>query len=985
MARVGLPPVGEIGFFVAITGSRRRDRAWRLRSRPARPAGEDARARPSGRGSALYPRGVDSGHDGLRQRLAEFVRYRREYLRGDEKGEAQIFAEALFRAFGHEGVRQAGATLEQRIRRRDQRGTAFADLMWKPRCLIEMKKSGVDLGRHYRQAFDYWVQAVPDRPRYVVLCNFDEFWVYDFDQQLDAPMDRVRIDELPQRWDALTFLLPEPQAPVFGNDLVAVTRGAAATVARVFTGLHGRGVDRGEAQRFVLQSVVAMFAEDIGLLPGHFFTRALEDSSTGAEAYDLVFGLFREMNTKATTGGGRYKGTPFFNGGLFEEVTPFELTADELDALREATTTDWSAVRPEIFGTLFEQSMDAGERHAYGAHFTSQADIARVVGPTIVDPWRERLTAAGSIAELEQLLSEMYAYRVLDPACGSGNFLYVAYREMRRLERDAVTMIAERRRSGRADQRPFAYVTPDHFAGIDRNPFAVEVAKVTMMLAKKLAADELDDDQRVLPLDNLDGTIIAADALFTPWPRADAVIGNPPYLGRRKMVAELGAAYTDRLAQAYPQVGGVSDFVCYWFPRTHDHLADGGRAGLVATKTIRETSSRAASLDYVVDHGGTITEAVSSQPWSGDAAVHVSIVNWTKNHDPGSLRVLWLNDTDLRLELDHIPASLTPGVDVGRAAALPNNQQPKVCFQGQTPGVTDGFVLDADAREAMIDHDPDSARFIHPFLGGQELLHDLEVDRWVIDLPHADALDAERDAPTLLEHLRRQVLPARQEAARKEAEQNAERRAISASARQDLSRTRFLDTWWLHWRRRADMLAAVEALPRYIATSRVSSEQRPSVFAFVDSRTRPGDSMVALALDDDYSFGVLHSALHRLWFVARCSRLETRLRYTSSTVFDSFPWPQAPTSALVTTVEGVVQRLLEVRAENLAAGLSLARQYDTLRQPGRSRLRSLHAELDAAVFAAYGFSDTDDHLAQLFALNLDLTADPEHARGPGRP
>ena len=500
---------------------------------------------------AVYAaRMVNPAPDGLRGELERFVGYRREHLRGDEKGEAQVFCDRLFRAFGHGGVREAGARLEERIKRRDARGTAFADLVWKPRCLIEMKKAGTDLSRHYRQAFDYWLQAVPERPRYVLLCNFDEFWIYDFDTQLDAPVDRVALADLPDRWEALAFLLPEPVRPVFGNDLVAVTREAAGQVAAVFRQVHERGVPREQAQRFVLQAVMAMFAEDIGLLPGRFFTRALEDSDTGAVAYDLLFGLFREMNTPGVTPGGRYHGTPYFNGGLFADVSPFELTADELDALRAASATNWSAVRPEIFGTLFEGSMDAGERHAHGAHFTSQVDIVKVVGPTIVAPWRERLAAAGSIPELERLLGDMYAFRVLDPACGSGNFLYVAYREMRRLEHEALALIADRRRSPDvAAQRALAYVTPDHFHGIDVNPFAVEIAKVTMCLAKKLAADELGDDQQVLPLDNLDGSILAADALFTDWPRADAIIGNPPYLGRRKMVAELGADYTQRLAR----------------------------------------------------------------------------------------------------------------------------------------------------------------------------------------------------------------------------------------------------------------------------------------------------------------------------------------------------------------------------------------------------------------------------------------------------
>ena len=593
------------------------------------------------------------------------ARWRLEHLKGDEKGEAANFLDRLFRAYGHGGIQEAGATLEYRLKKADAKGTAFADLMWKPRCLIEMKRAGVDLRRTYRQAFDYWVRAVPDRPRYVMLCNFDEFWIYDFDSQLDEPVDRITLANIPKRWEALSFLLPVEQAPTFGNDLVEVTREAAASVAAVFNSLHDRGIQRAEAQRFTLQSVMAMFSEDIGLLPTHMFTAALDDSlqarDPGGTAYDLLFGLFRQMNAPGKTAGGRFKGTPYFNGGLFSNISPFDLDRDELTALRTAASTNWAAVRPEIFGTLFERSMDEGERHAYGAHFTSQVDIAKIVVPTIVTPWRERIArartrGAGGIRAMERVLADMYAFRVLDPAVGSGNFLYVAYREMRRLEHEALSAIAEMRNNPDiAAQRAIAYVTPDHFFGMDVNSFAVEVAKVTMMLAKKLAADELDDDQTVLPLDNLDATIKVGDALFEPWPKADAIISNPPYLGRRKMLDELGLDYVRRLEAAYPEVGGVSDFVTYWFPLTHRRLPDGGRAGLVATNTVRQNESREASLDYVVDHGGVIYDAVSSQPWSGDAAVHVSIVNWVKNGNVHP-KVLWLNGTQLRLEVDKIPA-----------------------------------------------------------------------------------------------------------------------------------------------------------------------------------------------------------------------------------------------------------------------------------------------------------------------------------------
>lgn len=923
----------------------------------------------------------------LQSRLEDLVAYRRQYLTGDEKGEAQVFCDRLFQALGHGGIREAGATLEMRLRRFDNGGTAFADLMWKPRCLMEMKKAGTDLAQHFRQAFDYWAAAVPDRPRYVILCNFDEFWIYDFNNQLDAPVDRIGLDQLPKRADAIAFMLPEPQEPVFGNDLVAVTRDAARKVGSLFLTLHNRGVDRGVAQRFVLQSVVAMFAEDIGLLPGKYFTRALQDSRDGSDAYDLLFGLFREMNTPGITAGGRYRGTQYFNGGIFASVMPVELQSAELELLHEAVTTDWSDVRPEIFGTLFEGSMDAGERHAEGAHFTSQADIAKAVGPTIVAPWRERLSKAKSISDLEQAMADMATYRVLDPACGSGNFLYVAYREMRRLEHECRAMIVSRRRSAAAAaQASFSFVTPDHFYGIDINPFAVEVAKVTMMLAKKLAADELMESQPVLPLDNLDSTIVTGDALFMNWPKAHAIVGNPPYLGRRKMQDELGATYTRRLASTFPEVGGVSDYVTYWFPLTHDRLPAGGRAGLVATNTVRENDSRKVSLDYIVDNDGVITEAVSSQPWSGDAQVHVSIINWmkaTNNKNPPKNNVLWLNNGELRLELPSIPPTLSPAVDVRSAVSLPPNTSPVTCFQGQTPGVTRGFVIDLAQQTRLRAELHKTTSVIHPFLGGDELLKTLEIERYVIDLPYEDIVDARRIAEPVMTHLEATVLPVRRAAAEREEERNRQSLADNPNATTNRHHAAFLNRWWQLGYRRSEMLDALNSIDRYIATSRVASERRMSVFDFIDASIRPGDSLTVIALDDDYSFGIVSSEIHRVWLKARCSTLETRLRYTTTTVWDSFPWPQNLNADIVSNVTSIVKELLGLRISYLKEGTSLATQYDALRDPGESKLRDLHSELDDAVLIAFGFTREDDVLAQLLALNQDIARDPTVSRGPG--
>ncbi len=443
--------------------------------------------------------------------LKTFVDWCATHISGDEKGEAQIFLDHLFRAFGHAGLKEAGATCENRVKK-DGGGTAFADLVWKPVVLVEMKKRGVDLSKHYRQAFEYWTRLVPGRPRYVVLCNFDEFWVFDFETQMDSPVDQLKLTELPQRWGPLAFLFAKPETPVFQFNHEQVTRAAADLLATLYNHLTARGIDPALAQRFVLQCLMCLFAEDIGLLDKYFFARLLDDCTTPEKCYDLIGGLFVEMNIPGKTGGGRFKGVDYFNGGLFREPARIELDTEELDLLKNAACADWRFVRPEIFGTIFEHSLGSTQRHAFGAHFTSPVDIMKIVGPTIVEPWREQIESAKTLKRLEELLARMENFRVLDPACGSGNFLYIAYRELKRLEARIYERIGEFA-SRNAAQRPFGFVSSKNFYGMDIQPFAVELAKVTMMLAHKLAIDELHVTENALPLDNLDTNFIVGDAL----------------------------------------------------------------------------------------------------------------------------------------------------------------------------------------------------------------------------------------------------------------------------------------------------------------------------------------------------------------------------------------------------------------------------------------------------------------------------------------
>jgi len=268
-------------------------------------------------------------------------------------------------------------------------------------------------------------------------------------------------------------------------------------------------------------------------------------------------------------------------------------------------------------------------------------------------------------------------------------------------------------------------------------------------------------------------------------------------------------------------------------------------------------------------------------------------------------------------------------------------------------------------------------------LGGDALLHSTYPPKYVIDLPQTDHLEAVTQAPGAMAHLRAHVLPVRQVAADKEQLRNAKALQGNPMAKLNKHHANFLAKWWQHSYRRADLIDAIEALPRYIALTIVAGEGRKSVYQFVHSRVRPDASVQAFVFDDDYSFGVLSSQLHRSWFDERCSRMKVDPRYTPTTVFDTFPWPANPDPAQVVRVAAIVGDIVAEREKYVNQGVTLGQQYDVLRQPGRSRLGDLHDQLDDAVLDIYGFSRHDDALAQLLALNFAAAEDAGVARKPG--
>lgn len=923
------------------------------------------------------------------EKLEKLIQYSK-ILTGDEKGEAQVFCDRLFQAFGHDGYKEAGAILEFRVQT-NKKSTRFADLLWGNRVLIEMKKRGAKLESHRTQAFDYWWNLRPNSPQYVILCDFDEFIIYDFSKQ-DEPLDKIRIENLLDRYNALNFLFPKPKKPLFHNNLIDVTESAATSVSQVFRRMIARGENRQRSQRFILQIVFAMFAEDIKLLPYGFFTELLNECTDSETAFDLLGNLFRQMASSEQARGGRFKDVDYFNGGLFREVDPVELNEGDLALLRKATEQNWRKVHPAVLGTIFQESMGDEEQHATGSHFTFEIDIYKVVYPTIILPWRKKIEKAKTLKELQALRKEVLTYRVLDPACGSGNFLYVAYRELKRIEIDILNKIHQNFGADAARKVGVqTLVSPTQFFGIDNNFFAVELAKVTLMLAKELSIKEAESlietkqlglelrMEAALPLDNLDNNLITADSLFTDWPEVDVIIGNPPFQSKNKMQKEFGVEYVERLRNAYPMIPGRADFCVYWFYKAHLHLIEGQYAGLVATNSIRQNYSRMGSLDYILANDGVIFNAVSSQKWPGKAVVFVSIVCWRKGDYDGK-KLLYVEDGDGKMaehELDEINSSLSLNFDVTGAKVLECNKDPKCVFQGQTHGY-EGFLLSTEEAKRIIKKDKINKEHLRPYLIGDELigLSNPQPSRYSIDFSFAVDLNEVSRYPDLFRILEQKVLPKVSENAEKERSGEIKKNG----------REQHLSYWWKFWRRREDMITAIAEIPRYIACSRVS--KRP-IFEFVSSEIMPNDALMAFAFEDDYSFGVIQSEYHIRWYQEKCSTMKGDPRYTTESIWDTFPWPQNPSVKQVTTIAQIARKLRQARRQIMLESKTTLREiYNKLDLPGKNIVREIHDELNESVMEAYNFSKRKDPLQQLLELNSIVSnneANGEPVQKPGLP
>ncbi len=937
--------------------------------------------------------------------------------------------------------------------------SGYADVFKRGAFAWENKAPGKNLDTALRQLLGYTLAL--DNPPLLVVC--DRLNIRIHTQFNGHPSERhdIALADLEQH-DKRELLkrvwtTPESFRPRTTN------RDITEEAAKSFATLAERLRQRGNGQEntpdavahFLTQCLFCCFAEDVGLLPGKLFDRLINARTMAPERLGQNLGnLFGAMKDGGLFG---VDDVPWFNGGLFQTIAVPVLDAMDVTELRNAAAKNWSAIDVSIFGTLFERGLDPGKRSQLGAHYTDPATIERIIDPVVRRPllreWAgikaqmaallKKSKKAGDKAWRDALalhvrfLQRLTAYRVLDPACGSGNFLYLALKCLKDVEHLVNT---EAEVLG-LDRQVELATGPANVLGIELNEYAAELARVTVWIGElqwRLDHGYPFKTNPVLePLDyieNRDALLsqsaaqrsaaqrsaaqrselqMGADAYSSiveaDWPRADAVVGNPPFLGDKKMRSELGDTYTDTLRKTYEgRVPGGADLVCYWFEKARAQIAAGQltAAGLVSTNSIRGGANRKV-LD-AIEQSTRLFEAWSDEAWVNEgAAVRVSLVAFGASEQSPVLD---------GVEVAAIHSDLTGAEDgaVNLTAAEKLAESAGTCFIGAQQNGP--FAIDGSMARSWLACPSLGSNHISSVLrlscNGKDIT-DRGSDTWIVDFGTSMT---EQDAALLAEpfaYVVEYIKPMRM-------------------AGQRESRKRY---WWRLGEPAPAMRKAVQPLSRYVGTPRVSKHR---VWRWLSSAVLPDVQVVMAARADDATFGILHSRFHALWSLRMGTSLEDRPRYTPTTCFETFPFPAGLTpadtahqqteataggalipaqiadpalKAHATRIAEAAARLNTLRENWLnppewtervpevvplgldqspypdrvvpRAGLSEAdekalqkRTLTNLYNQRPAWLAMAHEALDAAVAAAYGWTDItpqtsdDEILARLLALNL---------------
>ena len=772
-----------------------------------------------------------------------------------------------------------------------------------------------------------------------------------------AELDRKEhLDKL--KW---AFHAPDEFRP--DRTLEVATKETADVFHAIVQDMEKHNVDPEKLARYLNQIVFCLYAEDAELLPKGLFTSIVNQQNRDAEAFDqVVQNLFGLMASGGFFGADHVR---HFNGDLFSTVDTVIFSPSAMLQLHEATKKDWRNIEPSIFGTLFERALDASKRSQLGAHYTGAADIDLVVQPVVMDPLRREwdtarqeaatLADASNVtaarARLQAFQDRLASVKVLDPACGSGNFLYTALRSLLDLEKEVIDF-----NDAKDWEEMVPRVQPNQMLGLEINAYAAEMARTALWIGYIQWHLSNGIHYRQSPILTPMDTIRHTDAILangdtdnpqeTQWPDAEFIIGNPPFLGRGKLRSTLGDDYLEAIFGVFKgRLPRTSDICCYWFEKARNAIEQGDsrRAGLLGTQGIRGKDNR--TVLERIKRSGDIFLAYPDKDWLLEgAAVHISIVGF----DDGMENERAFDGQPIRRRIN---ANLTVSADITSAHRLSENEG--FSFEGPSPKAP--FDISSETASLMLGQPLNvngrpNSDVVRPVLNGKDITHRSR-GMFTIDFGTMGLNDASLyEMP--FEHVNRTVYPKRLEK----------------------SQATHLNRWWQYARPRPQIREPIRRLRRYIATPRVSKHR---IFVWVDPEVLCNDSTDVFTRDDDYFFGILHSRFHRVWALAMGTHLESRPRYTPTTCFETFPFPE-PTDAQRAAISAAAVRLNELREgwlnpqDALEAELKKRTLTNLYNRPP-TWLANLHATLDAAVAAAYGWpADLPDAaiLENLLALNL---------------
>lgn len=766
-------------------------------------------------------------------------------------------------------------------------GQGWADVWKRGFFGWEYKGKHKDLSAAYDQLLKY--REALENPPLLVVCDMDRFVVHTNFTATVAKTYEISLDDLeqPQNIDILRKVFYESDKLRPNVTSETITKEVARRLGEVAQALRKRDLDATEVARFLDRIVFCLFAEDVGLLPKKLFSQIVDKARDPQHFTKLIGQLFEAMAEGGDFGLDTIR---YFNGNLFTSDAILELRDGEIRSVQAAARLDWSAVDPSIFGTLFERGLDPDTRAQLGAQYTSRADIETLIEPVVMQPLRrewadtrdqiEKILAKaktkGDFRKASELIRHFHGHlaeiKVLDPACGSGNFLYVTLQKLKDLEKEVLIYAADK---GLGNFIPL--VGPWQFYGIEINPYAFDLAQTTLWIGylQWIQANGfgVPTEPILRRMDNfklMDAILDLSDPenpKEPEWPSVDFIVGNPPFLGDKKMRGELGDEYVEALRKLYEgRVSGGADLVTYWFEKARQQLHEGRckRAGLLATQGIRGGRNR--QVLERIGNTGNIFFAVSDRDWILDGAtVHVSLIGF----DNGAESNRVLNGESVETIYSNLTGGDATTSDATKAKALAENAN--LCFLG---------VMKAGAFDISEDHvltmaiapNPNgrpNSDVLRPRLTARDILHRIDVG-WIIDFG-CDAKPSEGSQyEKPWEYLDLHVKPERLTNRRK----------------------RLATHWWIHGECRPGLRRALTGHPRFIITPEVSKHR---IFVWLDAIFLADHQTRAFAFDDDYSFGVLHSRIHERWALNQGTQLrekESGFRYTPTTCFETFPFPQ---------------------------------------------------------------------------------------------